>query len=244
MSPSFPEPDEPEVPPPPEIENEESIYRVNSILDSQRRGGRLKYLVDWAGYGPEERSWVPKYDILDPSLLSEFHQLHPHKPAPRRRGRPHCGQRTSGAARGGGGTVREPSASSVPTLSQHDHNHLNSNHAHLVPPNHYLHIPTSTYHSPLSGLDRHDLQTHLHLLLLVSVIAHLLRSLFLTPARESQSVIFNQLSPSDCFILLASAAQQTPSLSSIKLPLFTSFSSCGLPLYFDRGLVGFNKKKL
>ncbi len=36
LSPSSPGPDESEVPPPPEIENEESIYRVNTILDSQR----------------------------------------------------------------------------------------------------------------------------------------------------------------------------------------------------------------
>ncbi len=57
----------------------------------------------------------------------------------------------------------------VPTLSQHDHIHLSSNHAlceaHLAPPNQDLHITTVTFHSPLSGFDCHDLQSHLSLLL-------------------------------------------------------------------------------
>ncbi len=114
MSPSSPGPDKPEIPPPPKIDNDESIYRVNFILYSQSAGGRLEYLMDWEGFGPKKRCWVPRDDILDPSLLSEFHQLHPHKPAPRGRSRPDHWQRASGATHGGGGTVRVPSASSGP----------------------------------------------------------------------------------------------------------------------------------
>ncbi|KAI3358633.1 hypothetical protein L3Q82_015049 [Scortum barcoo] len=71
-------------PPPPKLIDGGPVYAVKKLLAVRKRGRGHQFLVDWTGYGPEERSWVPASFIVDRTLINDFYKRHPEQPGPSR----------------------------------------------------------------------------------------------------------------------------------------------------------------
>ena len=97
-------PPAPTPPPPHVLEGGDLVWEVSRILAVRRRGWGFQYLVNWVGYGPEDRSWVPRSYLADPSLFEAFYNEHPRAVG-----------RSPGVSRREGGTVVSQQAA-TPTL--------------------------------------------------------------------------------------------------------------------------------
>lgn len=63
-------------------------YIVKTIFNLCCKNGKLQYLIEWEGYGPEEQCWIPAHDILHPILCQEIYGGHLQHPGLHHRGRP------------------------------------------------------------------------------------------------------------------------------------------------------------
>ena len=73
------------IPPAPVILDDVEEFEVNSVLDSKwvgRSSSRsIRYLVDWVGYSPADRTWEPLSSLLNaPDALEAFRRNYPFKP--------------------------------------------------------------------------------------------------------------------------------------------------------------------
>lgn len=55
------------------------LMASGNIFDCRRRFRVVRYLFDCVDYDPKEHSWIPYSWILNPSVLPDFHSLHPLK---------------------------------------------------------------------------------------------------------------------------------------------------------------------
>jgi len=64
--------------PPPNIENDEERYEVETILKHQRRGRGYRYYVKWKGYPITEASWEPlsNFEQGGEEVLKEYQLRH------------------------------------------------------------------------------------------------------------------------------------------------------------------------
>ena len=76
----------------PQVEVEEELeWEAKEILDSKVERGKLLYFVDWAGYGPESRTWEPPEHVENSrDAVTHYHHAYPHRPSPHDIPKSHC----------------------------------------------------------------------------------------------------------------------------------------------------------
>jgi len=69
-------------PTPPPVDLEQEEYVIEKIKTTELKGGQVKYLVSWKGYGPDEDTWEPCENLKDGGehVVRQFHLDNPLKP--------------------------------------------------------------------------------------------------------------------------------------------------------------------
>src|SRR5258708_18595702 len=57
--------------------NDQEEYKVEEILDSRFRWGKLWYLVKFVGWSNSDNMWLPHTEVHAPAVVKEFHLQHP-----------------------------------------------------------------------------------------------------------------------------------------------------------------------
>ncbi|CAJ0965066.1 unnamed protein product [Ranitomeya imitator] len=63
--------------------DEDCDFEISRILDSRWHRRRLRYLVSWKGFGPENNSCVNAEDVSPSKLIKAFHGRFPNTARPR-----------------------------------------------------------------------------------------------------------------------------------------------------------------
>jgi len=69
-------------PTPPPVDLEQQEYVIKKIKTTEIKGGQVKYLVSWKGYGPDEDTWEPYENLKDGGehVVRQFHLDNSRKP--------------------------------------------------------------------------------------------------------------------------------------------------------------------
>src|SRR5258705_1720791 len=70
---------QPPQPSPIMVDNQEE-YKVEEILDSRFRWGKLWYLVKFIRWSHSDNMWLPHTEVHAPAAVEEFHLQHPNAP--------------------------------------------------------------------------------------------------------------------------------------------------------------------
>jgi len=70
------------LPTPPLVNFEQQEYVIEKIKTTEIKGGQVKYLGSWKGYGPDEDTWELYENLKDGGehVLQQFHLDNPRKP--------------------------------------------------------------------------------------------------------------------------------------------------------------------